>query len=58
LEGSGDARPELEGAARELTPLATAFHYPGDLAVPTEQEAEALLAQAERLVRHVLDALA
>lgn len=58
LDGAVGGQAELEDAARELTPLATAFRYPGDLAVPTEQEAEALLAQAEKLVNHVLRVLA
>lgn len=59
LAVSGDeaVSAALSVAARELTPLATVFRYPGDMAVPSGAEALAALSQAEVVVHHVRDAL-
>jgi HEPN domain-containing protein len=51
------ARPQqdetdfLHVAARELTPLATVFRYPGDLHTPLAAEAEQALRHAEEIAR-------
>jgi len=50
----GESLPgELSVAACELTPLATVFRYPGDLAIPSQAEAVSALEQAELLLQHV-----
>lgn len=50
-------RAVLSIAARELTPLATVFRYPGDMEIPSEAEALASFDQAERVVHHMRDSL-
>ena len=57
---AGDESVVPEGvrvAARELTPLATVFRYPGDLAIPTWVEAESALNSAELSMLYVRDLL-
>lgn len=43
----------LSDAARELTPLATEFRYPGDMLTPSVEEADRALMHAEFLLTQV-----
>lgn len=45
----------LDEAARELTPLATEFRYPGDMHTPSVEEAEKALSYAELVLTHIAE---
>jgi HEPN domain-containing protein len=50
---SGARFSGLENAARELTPLATEFRYPGDIETPSPEDAARALSLAETVLERI-----